>query len=1002
LLREFPLEADLDPGFSLADETEVPRLIDEALDRALRICRGIAASDEHVALVFAQLGDRRARTGLAALLNRRLVAPALLERHLSTGPRDWDVAQVSGRGAGALAALFAAMPGGLDQFVDTGPLVPGFRLLARQIQRLVRETDTSSSAPDAAAVRAAFERAREYFLTQDGQPRSRMVHAKASFVSEREWRQHRDLVVGHAPALARVYLTYRRELNVLVSRGVWQMYRIAESEYRKTLDAHAVLDFADVLLHTLRLLRQMEEFSQSRFRLESRYHHLLVDEFQDTSRAQWELISLLVQAWGAGAGLAHTGPVAPTIFIVGDRKQSIYAFRDADVAVMGEARMHLDRLRPDGDVHRSISRSFRSVPALLSFVNDVCADVVKAPSRRDAFQYGEEDRFPVDRLEDPGSAALGIVVGPTSEDCADLTAAEVARLLDTGATVRDRDTGVARAIRPGDIAILFRTRESHREFEDALARRGVPSYVYKGLGFFDADEVKDVLTLLRYLAEPTSNLHAAAWLRSRFVRLSDDGLKRLAPNLAEALSGANVPGPTELEGNDLRVVGLARAAVARWLGQVDCLPPAELLDNVLRESAYAVELRGPRRLQARENLKKLRGLVRRLQNRGYVTFGRIVAHIDRLAVGDEANASIDATDSVNLMTVHAAKGLEFPVVFAVNLSRGTGGRRDPIRVGTDAEGLEALVAVGDFQSEADEDASAREQEETKRLLYVALTRARDRLYLGAVLKDGKVQPGRGSLAEVCPPSLLAAMSGATAAASTAQWQAASGRSHTFQIHTPGERVRSRLDGGEPSLSATSAPIAGAQPELVAATDDLGPVAAIPGLVSSVTAVRGAADPLPAGLAHLAERSDRLLGTLVHRLVQTCGLGEHDTGILTAAASRLLLPTESVDIQDRNGFLARAVTVYQALLSRPEVIHALDAARICYEVPFSLVDAAGTIRGTIDCLLVHDPGNLTVLEFKTGRQQPEHVVQAELYRRAVAEMFPGASVRTVVVYAEPPD
>src|ERR1044071_2019170 len=104
-----------------------------------------------------------------------------------------------------------------------------------------------------------------------------------------------------------------------------------------------------------------------------------------------------------------------------------------------------------------------------------------------------------------------------------------------GVTVRDRDTGVPRPIRPGDVAILFRTRESHREFEDALARAGLPPYAYKGLGFFDADEIKDLLALLWYLAEPASDLRAAAFLRSRFVRLSDEALRRLAPGLAEAI-----------------------------------------------------------------------------------------------------------------------------------------------------------------------------------------------------------------------------------------------------------------------------------------------------------------------------------------------------------------------------------------------------------------------------------------------------------------------------------
>src|SRR5262249_40626650 len=155
----------------------------------------------------------------------------------------------------------------------------------------------------------------------------------------------------------------------------------------------AVLDFADLLQRTLDLLRQMEEFAQSRYRLESRYHHVLVDEFQDTSRAQWELVSLLVQSWGEGARLAATGPLPPSIFIVGDRKQSIYAFRDADVSVLDDARRYIEALRPERDARRTISHSFRSVPALLAFVNDVSRDIPKADARRDAFRYTEEDQF---------------------------------------------------------------------------------------------------------------------------------------------------------------------------------------------------------------------------------------------------------------------------------------------------------------------------------------------------------------------------------------------------------------------------------------------------------------------------------------------------------------------------------------------------------------------------------------------------------------------------------
>jgi ATP-dependent helicase/nuclease subunit A len=154
-------------------------------------------------------------------------------------------------------------------------------------------------------------------------------------------------------------------------------------------------------------------------------------------------------------------------------------------------------------------------------------------------------------------------------------------------------------------------------------------------------------------------------------------------------------------------------------------------------------------------------MIRRAQNRGYATLARIADHLERLAVGDESNAAIDAVDAVSLMTVHAAKGLECPIVFVVNMGRGTGGPRAPIRIGDDAGG-EASVAIADYQSEADEDAQAREREESKRLLYVALTRARDRLYLSATVKDGVCRMGRGSLGEVLPAPIRARFVGAAA------------------------------------------------------------------------------------------------------------------------------------------------------------------------------------------------------------------------------------------------
>ena len=1002
LLREFPLEAGLDPGFSMADETEVPRLVSESLDRALRVCRSLATEDEHVALVFAQLGDRRARSGLAALLDRRIAAPAVLSRFLSVGPRDLTLRTAARRGADALIAVFAAMRGGLDRFLETGPLEPPFVILRRQLTALDARLQAEEEL-DPAHVHAAFSRVREHFLTQDGLPRTKMLlYRKEDFASATDWQVHRDLVFTHASAVVDGYAAYRRDLNVLVSRGVWRMFKVAEAEYRRTLDAHAVLDFPDLLLHARDLLGQMEEFAQSRYRLESRYHHVLVDEFQDTSRAQWDLIALLTQSWGEGAGLADSGALHPTVFIVGDRKQSIYAFRDADVAMLREAARHLEGLRPDGDVRRSISRSFRSVPPLLAFVNDLGHDIEKAPGRPDAFQYEEEDRFPIDeevRLKpDTTDDSLALLTGDTPEACAEATAAEIARLIDQQALVRDRTTGIRRPIRPGDVAILFRTRESHREFEDALERRGLPSYVYKGLGFFDADEIKDVLALLWYLADPLSNLRAAAWLRSRFVHMSDEGLRRMSPALADALRATDPPAVlSQLDGDDAEALSAARASSSRWRALVDRLPPAELLDCVLEESAYLVEIRGPRFLQARENLKKIRAIIRRIQNRGYATLDRIAAHLDRLAVGDDANAAIDASDAVSLMTVHAAKGLEFPVVFVVNLSRGTANRRPPIRIATSGQD-EASVAVGDFQSSGDEDQASREREETKRLLYVAVTRARDRLYLGAVLKDGVLQPARGSLAEVAPASLLARFAEAAAGAGVVTWQAASGTSHALRV-CPSAPVPDASGAPLRSMPAVSTD------SDFARLDDRSTVrqtvgAAVLQIVEASLGAQAAEAGLKSRLDESldAHDSDRLVGSLVHRLLQREGLAA-DAGDdwITERLASLVRVEESIAIADRDGVIRRATAAYRAFSNHHELRTMYESGTAFHEVPFSLSAADGIVRGTIDCVVRQPDGAIAVLEFKTGRPRPEHEAQTALYREAARSLFPGSRVVTQLLY-----
>ena len=769
LLHEFPLEAGVDPGFDLADETETPRFIESSLDSALAIGRAISLDDADVALLFTELGEPRLRKALTALLDRRLVAGDALNRFLRGREMSVEAAchRLIHALRGAMSSLAGQQPasperagakaGALQAFIATGPNVPGFDLLAREMQALMVDPPLPP-----ARLRGLLDRLSDLVLTRQGEPRKRPANIKAEFRSPADYERHKVIVAGLGPHVQAAIEAFKRDINLVLARGVRRLFAIAQDEYRRTLDKHGVLDFADLLERTLKLLGQMEEFSRSRYRLESRYEHVLVDEFQDTSRAQWRLVRELVRAWSAGEGLSH-GPIPPSIFIVGDRKQSIYGFRDAEVTVLDAAARFIDALRPEAPARAAISRSFRSVHELLMFVNDVCAAIEKV-ERPDAFRYADSDVFPSVDGTPTESDAIGVIAADSDIAQAEAVAEEIARLLIEGATIRDRDTGVRRPIGPGDIGILFRTRESHSVFEAALARRGVPYYVYKGLGFFDADEVKDVLALVAYLADPGSNLRAAALLRSRIIRISDEGLKLLAPGLASALIGAAPAAIDALREDDRERLLLARQFVGGWIADADQVPPAEIIDRVLAESAYAVEIGGSGFAQARENLKKIRGLIRRIQNRGYATLARLTDYFDGLAAGgDESNAIIDAADAVNLMTVHAAKGLEFPVVFIVNAGKGSGGNRGDIRImpapfveDDDDEG-EPSVTISDHESPADRDDEEKDQEETKRLLYVALTRARDRLYLAGTLSNGKLTLQRGSIGRVLPASLTAAM-----------------------------------------------------------------------------------------------------------------------------------------------------------------------------------------------------------------------------------------------------
>ena len=1060
LLREFPLEADLDPGFGVADETEIPGLIDEAVDRAWTAASHLAGRDSGVAMLLARLGPQRTRSALRSLLTHRLVVPGALRRFLRGTPADLTGERACRNAAAKLADRLS----GLRREVETlteADVVDDVRaaIVARDLRRLPEMAEA-----DAPAIRAWFERLGETFLTRAGTPRRQFAwRTRAPGPAAH---RRREAAAAVAPHVSEALQAFERDVNVVAVRAVRRVFAVAAAEYRRALRSRALLDFSDLLERAVRLLRRMDEFAQSRFRLESRYHHVLVDEFQDTNRAQWELVSLLVQSWGEGSGLVEEAPLRPTIFVVGDRKQSIYRFRGADVATFREATREIAGLRADGDVRRSISRSFRAAPPLLAFVNDLFAEIGggedgRGAGGRDRFRFEADDAFPIERAPAPDPAgaadALGVVAAQDVETCAEAVAAEIAWLLDAG-QVRPKSGSAPRAVRPEDVAILFRTRESHREFERALGRRSIRTHVHSGMGFFDADEIKDVRALVRFLARPSSELRAAALLRSRFAGVSDAGLLTLAGALSDALAAPGLPASAAALGeDDRRVLDLARRALAGWIGLVDRLPPAEVLDRALQEAAYAFELRGPQAEQAQANIRRLRGLVRRIQNRGYATLARVADQIDRLSSG-MPNAAVEAFDAVALMTAHAAKGLEFPIVFLVDLGRGTQTHQPPVRVIPDRGDGRPSVTVWPHRDEADAEERRREVEETKRLLYVATTRPRDRLYLSAVVEDGVPKFNPGSFGRVLPPqcaSALAAAAGAPAGGSV-EWRGRSGARHAFRVCGSPAEIGA---GTGPAAAFDSVPAADAGPipapppaptllaplrvrpavERIAVTDASPKTLAACGARADAAAgarrgQENGAPPLTgarSGREDAApERRTQQVGRLVHRLLRRYEGAPVAPDALEQAARELAVDVETADPaadDEAAGFAAddvaaaggaapertagderaaSAARLYARFAAQEEVA-ALAGRDALWEVPFSLrlpaaaSPAAGrpaVLRGAIDCLARDPDGRVTVLEFKTGAPHPDHRRQLDAYVAAARAMFPEAAVVGRLVYA----
>ncbi len=442
-----------------------------------------------------------------------------------------------------------------------------------------------------------------------------------------------------------------------LAKKVAEVYR----EYQLRLAAAGAMDFDDLLTQTVRLFREYPDVLEH---YQRRFSNVLVDEFQDTNRVQNELVCLL--------GAAHHN-----VFVVGDSDQSIYRFRGADVRNI----LDFDKAFPDRDLI-VLDQNYRSTQTILDAANAVIANnAARAPKR----------------LWTDGGAGEAIrrYQAESEDDEASWVANRIARLH------ADHD------YRWGDVAVFYRTNSQSRVLEEAMFRAGVPYRVIGGTRFYDRREIKDALAYVRAVVNPADEVSV-----KRILNVPKRGIG--ATSVGRIESWCRLHGMSFGDGlgrvDDIGLSGRAPRAIGGFVELLDELAgvvergPAALLEEALERSGYTGELVAEHSVEADGRLENLAELVGTA--RAYDTVDEFLEQVSLVADTDQLPGTVVDADAsqVLLMTLHAAKGLEFPVVFLVGLEDGV---------------FPHLRSLGE----------PRELEEERRLAYVGITRARERLYL---------------------------------------------------------------------------------------------------------------------------------------------------------------------------------------------------------------------------------------------------------------------------------
>ncbi len=740
LLGRFPLEAGVAPHAEVLDERAAAELLTEARDTmllgaaedpdlgpALAQITGHVREDAFAQLVGAlaavreRLGEGVAAAGGIEGAVQRLAV--LLDLAPGTGPEDVlaeAAADVAFDGT-ALRRAAAALEGGGDS----------------DRERAARIARWLAASPDER--RRLFPDYRGVFLTGSGTPRKQLatkgVVAASPGIDE--------VLAVEAERLVQVNRRHAAAITLRATEALLRLGIAMLDEYRAAKRRRARLDYDD-LVHTARRLLGDVGAAWVLYKLDGGIDHVLIDESQDTSPEQWAVVAALVAEFFAGQGARE---ITRTVFAVGDVKQSIFSFQGADPAAAAAMRRRFrERVTAAGGDWREVPLyvSFRSTEPILRVVDAVFAT---SPAREGVVGEGETLRHEANRAGAAGRVELWPAIGPGERKDTEGWAPPVARAEaeDPAATLAriiavriagwiDREPLEARgrAVRPGDIMVLVRRRS---RFVELLVRElkvhGVPVAGVDRMVLTEQIAVMDLMALVRFLLLPEDDLTLAVVLKGPLVGLGEEDLFRLAHGRGSATLWRRLG---DLAGEEPRFAA-ARAWLAGLLAEIDYLRPYEFLAQVLIRPAATGAESGRARMIARlgpeaeDPLDELLALALAYEREGAPSLQGFLQWFEGGRIEAKRDLEQARRDEVRVLTVHGAKGLEAPIVILPDtMSKPRG--REPILW---HEGLplwpprkEHEVGVA---AAARAEADRRRDEEYRRLLYVAMTRAEDRLYV---------------------------------------------------------------------------------------------------------------------------------------------------------------------------------------------------------------------------------------------------------------------------------